>query len=88
MWNKFQGLKFIKLKNPWARLSWTGKYSATDTESWTEILKSNLNFDPEKARMRDDGIFWMEYSDFCKYFEIFYINWNPQMFARSLTVSM
>jgi WW domain/Calpain family cysteine protease len=44
-------------------MEWTGAWSDSDPR-WTPQLKQELNYTIDK----DDGLFWMEYSDFSTYF--------------------
>ena len=59
-----ENVRLIKLRNPYGEVEWTGDWS-DKSEIWTEKLKKELNF-----KVKDDGIFWMNYSDFITYFEI------------------
>jgi len=59
-------IKLVKLRNPWGDKEWLGSWSDNDTKWDTlspELLKK-LEFNREK----NDGIFFMEYTDFRKYF--------------------
>jgi len=55
-------VKLLKLRNPWGKTEWNGAWSDNSSE-WDEGLKRTLM--PEK---KDDGVFFIEYSDFLKYF--------------------
>jgi calpain-7 len=55
------GKRFLLVKNPWARKSWKGPYSAQDRARWTPELCAALGYDPEVARKADDGIFWIDW---------------------------
>jgi len=57
--------KLIKLRNPWGQGEWNGKWSDSD-KRWTPQLKQFFNF---TEGIRDDGLFYMEFSDFCEYYE-------------------
>ncbi|KAG6449017.1 hypothetical protein O3G_MSEX005827 [Manduca sexta] len=74
------GVKLLKLKNPWSHLRWRGNYSELDTAHWTESLRSLLNYDPDSAAQYDNGVFWIDYSSILRFFDVFYLNWNPEMF--------
>jgi len=39
------GLQMLKLKNPWRHSRWRGKFSAEDSESWTNELREKLKYD-------------------------------------------
>ena len=60
------GLCMLQMRNPWGHSGWDGKFSSTDTQSWTEELRHALGFDPAAS---DDGTFWIEASDMFKHFE-------------------
>jgi len=67
--SKDKNFKLVKLRNPWGCGEWEGKWSDND-KSWTPEYREFFNF---KEGANDDGLFYMEYSDFCKYFEEIYI---------------
>lgn len=54
--------RLVKLRNPWGEGEWHGRYSDRSC-SWTEEAAEQV--DLEKA---DDGVFWMEFSDFEAFF--------------------
>lgn len=70
----------LQLKNPWSHLRWKGNYSELDTMHWTNELKEALNYDPDSASQFDNGIFWIDYDSICRFFDVFYLNWNPGLF--------
>ncbi|XP_015603072.1 calpain-7 isoform X2 [Cephus cinctus] len=74
------GERLLQLKNPWSHLRWRGNYSELDTSHWTPELKQALNYDPDSASQFDNGIFWIDYNSICRYFDVFYLNWNPGLF--------
>ena len=63
-------LKIIKIYNPWAWFEWKGKFNDNDEESWNKIplLKKLVGYNNN-----DDGIFFMEFSDYYKKFHSTYI---------------
>ena len=63
-------LKIMKIYNPWAWFEWKGKFNDNDNESWNKIplLKELVGYDNN-----DDGIFFMEFSDYYKKFHSTYI---------------
>ena len=77
---KIDGLQLMMIKNPWSNGGWKGKFSGNDEKSWTPSLKAKLGYDPRNARLLDNGIFWMEYTAVCHFFDVFYLSWNPDMF--------
>ncbi len=62
------GVRLVKLRNPWGGFEWKGPWNDDDTAHWTERFKKKLNF--VKA---DDGCFWMEFGDFVTNYEDVYI---------------
>jgi len=59
-------LNMIRLKNPWGEHEWLGPGS-DHSDYWTKVPKSEkdkigLSFD-------EDGEFWMDFSDFLRYFD-------------------
>ena len=53
----------IKLRNPWAKAEWKGKWHRTDP-IWTKKLRRELDY-PSNAKR---GMFCMEVGEFIKYF--------------------
>ena len=51
----------IALRNPWGQSEWKGKFSDNDTEGWKENSRIAKTL---KHVAEDDGLFWMEYTDF------------------------
>ena len=54
--------RIVKLRNPWGNGEWTGDWS-DNSPLWNPELKEALEF-----VNADDGIFHMNYNDFCRYF--------------------
>ncbi|KAI5646650.1 calpain family cysteine protease domain-containing protein [Phthorimaea operculella] len=75
------GVKLLKLKNPWSHLRWRGNYSELDTVHWTPQLRGQLNYDPDSAAQYDNGVFWIDYASILNFFDVFYLNWNPEIFG-------
>ncbi|EAR82559.2 calpain family cysteine protease (macronuclear) [Tetrahymena thermophila SB210] len=61
--DEIDGIKILKLKNPWGKTEWNGKWSDQCTLTWTEKLKQR-----HQLEVANDGIFWMS---FCDYFDNF-----------------
>ncbi|KAJ3055624.1 hypothetical protein HK097_009951 [Rhizophlyctis rosea] len=55
-----RGKKLVKIRNPWGSAEWKGPWSDGSSE-WTPEWMEQLDH-----RFGDDGVFWMEYSDFLK----------------------
>jgi len=77
---KIGDLRLFKLKNPWCHIRWKGNFSDSDKNNWTPRLRQALNFDPQSAASKDDGIFWIDYKSFIHFFGVLYINWDPKLF--------
>lgn len=58
-----QSERLVRLRNPWGKHSWRGKWSDQDSV-WRRypILKEQL-----QPRGGEQGIFWMDFLDFMKY---------------------
>lgn len=48
--------------------------------NWTPDLQKLLNYDPKSAQQYDNGVFWIDYDSLCRFFDVIYINWNPELF--------
>jgi hypothetical protein len=57
-----QKLRLVQLRNPWGKTEWKGDW-ADDSPLWTAELRNQL-----KVNIRNDGIFYMAYKDFLKFF--------------------
>ncbi|CAB3402529.1 unnamed protein product [Caenorhabditis bovis] len=76
-------IRLFQLKNPWKHLRWKGKYSDRDKANWTSKLRIALNYNPEEAEKNDDGIFWIDYDSVINFFDVFYVNWNSELFPHT-----
>ncbi|KAJ1522774.1 hypothetical protein ONE63_001930 [Megalurothrips usitatus] len=83
---KVNGVKLMKLKNPWSHLRWRGNYSELDTRHWTKEMKEALDFNPDSAAMFDNGVFWIDYDSILRFYDVFYLNWDPQMFQYTYCI--
>ena len=57
-------VRLIQLRNPWGEREFTGPWCDTDTARWTPEIVDSVGFKPAG----DDGSFWMEWSDFTRFF--------------------
>jgi len=67
---EIQGLKLIRLRNPWGKGEWRGSFS-DDDDNWDNYkgLREALGHE-----LKDDGIFWMEFKDWCMNFNKIYLS--------------
>ena len=49
---------------------------------WTPKMKAALKYDPKDAQNFDNGVFWIDYDSLCQFFEVIYMNWNPDLFKH------
>lgn len=82
---KVQGKRLCQLKNPWSHLRWKGKYSDTDSESWTPELERILRYNHVKAAQNDNGVFWINWESLRRFYDVIYMNWNPKLFPYKFT---
>ncbi|XP_044253389.1 calpain-7-like [Tribolium madens] len=80
------GVRLLKLKNPWSHLRWRGRYSELDVKRWTPELQKELHYDPSGAAQFDNGVFWIDYESLCAFFDVFYMNWNPELFKYTFCI--
>jgi len=57
------GQQLLCLRNPWGGMEWNGDWS-DNSPLWTPEVKEEVGF----AGAADDGLFWMCFEDFTKYF--------------------
>jgi hypothetical protein len=68
---EIQGLKLIRIRNPWGKGEWRGAFS-DDDDNWDNYkgLRESLG-----VELKDDGMFWMEFKDW-------YINYTKLYIAK------
>lgn len=90
-------IKLIKIRNPWGKGEWKGHWS-DNSMRWNDNICEQVNYNPKGSdgEAANDGIFWMDLSDFRRFFgtlNVLYIN-NPQnnnnnnCYTNSITVEM
>ncbi|CAH8537323.1 unnamed protein product [Heterobilharzia americana] len=81
------GYRLFLLKNPWSHMRWKGNFSERDSQHWTPSMEVKLNFDRSSAQLIDNGVFWIDYDSLCHFFDVFYINWDPELFQHTTCVN-
>eukprot|EP00003_Mantamonas_plastica_P004474 TRINITY_DN1354_c1_g2_i1.p1 TRINITY_DN1354_c1_g2~~TRINITY_DN1354_c1_g2_i1.p1 ORF type:complete len:688 (-),score=195.98 TRINITY_DN1354_c1_g2_i1:817-2715(-) len=76
------GIRLIRVKNPWGHERWRGDYSPSDTNNWTHSLLQKLDYDVEMERQVDNGVFWMDWYSVCTNFERISLALNPKSFEH------
>lgn len=84
---EIKGERLLKLRNPWGKKEWTGKWSDGSSEwtaEWMQLLDHKFG---------NDGIFWISYEDLLKKYQhfdrtrIFGPEWNVTQRWTSVNVS-
>lgn len=78
---EYNGKRFLKLRNPWGKSEWTGRWSDGSKE-WTKQWLGAL--DALDHQFGDDGAFIMEYEDFLR---TWYAVERTQLFDDSWVMS-
>ena len=63
---KVEGLRMLRLRNPWGQFEWTGEWSDA-SPLWEQhgAVKAKCR----GGEVKDDGFFWMEWRDFRRHFQ-------------------
>jgi len=75
-------VKLVKLRNPWGQTEWNGPWSDSSS-NWTPELKKRLHIEN-----KNDGVFFMAYEDFLKYFDdiqVCYVHDSFQYTSKRVT---
>jgi hypothetical protein len=75
---EIDGVRLLKLRNPWGRTEWTGRWS-DGSEEWTAEWMQKLNH-----KFGDDGVFWIHYNDLLRHYQHFD---RTRLFGPEWTVS-
>jgi hypothetical protein len=75
---EIDGQRLLKLRNPWGRTEWTGRWS-DGSEEWTPDWMHKLNH-----KFGDDGVFWISYKDLLRHYQHFD---RTRLFGPEWTVS-
>lgn len=65
--------RLIKLRNPWGHKEWKGRASDYDLDFWNQISatdKQLLDYEDISRKTEKDGIFFILWEDFLKYFQL------------------
>lgn len=74
--------RILKIRNPWGKFEWNGAFS-DQSPLWTEDAKRELNIEHS-----DDGVFWMPFKEFTRYYEgIGILKTIPGYVSNSVLVS-
>ncbi|KAH8740645.1 hypothetical protein FG386_002607 [Cryptosporidium ryanae] len=73
-------IRILLVRNPWGKISWKGKYSAYDKINWNNELSELLGYNI--SQIKDNGIFWIEWSEITKWFSHIYLAWDPDKITK------
>lgn len=77
------GARLLRLKNPWGRVRWRGRFAPGDAAwaacgSGQQLAEALGGVDPIAEAAADDGHFWIEWKDVLRYFSHLYLCWSPE----------
>lgn len=61
------------MRNPWGRKEWKGRASDYDTDFWNQISATDkhlLDYEDASRKTEKDGVFFILWEDFIKYFQL------------------
>lgn len=62
--------RILQMRNPWGAVEWKGDW-ADNSPLWTQEARDKLlSYEDDE----EDGLFWMDYFDFCENFSLLFIN--------------
>jgi len=64
-------LKFMQIRNPWGMKEWKGRW-ADHAPEWDDLPQDAPDW-MQNYRPDDDGVFWMLFDDFIRYFNTIYV---------------
>lgn len=75
--------RLLLLRNPWGKISWKGRFSKHDKESWSGgelqgLLGNKFGYEVGQ----DNGIFWIEWGDILSWFSHIYLAWDPERVSK------
>ena len=74
--------RILQIRNPWGKFEWTGSFSDS-SPLWTPQAKADL-----KIEAKDDGVFWISFEDFIKFYEgIGILKTHPGYVGNSVVVT-
>jgi hypothetical protein len=69
----------LKLRNPWGNTEWQGEGCESDLKFWGRISKTKSACEfLRNSTINDDGIFFIKFRDYCKYFAQTHISYMEE----------
>lgn len=72
-------VRLLKVRNPWGNFEWTGKWSDSSAE-WNSTTRALVG----DAVVKDDGAFYIEYSDYLSRFSDTWINYFSPLYLTKI----